>query len=52
MITGMAIVVTQNPKQHNVSASGISGLADSPWPMFHHNLRHTGLSPYDTSANN
>jgi outer membrane protein assembly factor BamB len=26
-------------------------LATSPWPMFHHDLRHTGLSPYDTSAN-
>ncbi len=23
--------------------------ADSPWPMFHGNLRHTGLSPYNTS---
>ena len=28
-----------------------AGLADSPWPMFHGNLRHTGLSPYDTSGN-
>jgi outer membrane protein assembly factor BamB len=26
-------------------------LATSPWPMFHYNLAHTGLSPYDTSAN-
>ncbi|MCK5559421.1 MAG: PQQ-binding-like beta-propeller repeat protein [Thermoplasmata archaeon] len=26
-------------------------LADSPWPMFHQNLNHTGLSPYDTSSN-
>ena len=28
-------------------------LADTPWPMFHHDLKHTGLSPYtgpDTSA--
>jgi len=24
-------------------------LADSPWPMFHGDVRHTGLSPYDTS---
>ncbi len=24
-------------------------LADSPWPMFRGNLKHTGLSPYDTS---
>ena len=22
-------------------------LADTPWPMFHHDLRHTGLSPYN-----
>jgi outer membrane protein assembly factor BamB len=27
-------------------------LATSPWPMFHHGLSHTGLSQYDTSANN
>lgn len=26
-------------------------LATAPWPMFHYNLAHTGLSPYDTSAN-
>ena len=26
-------------------------LATSAWPMFHHGLTHTGLSPYDTSAN-
>jgi hypothetical protein len=25
--------------------------AQSSWPMFHHDLRHTGLSQYDTSAN-
>ena len=23
----------------------------APWPMFHHDLKHTGLSPYDTSSN-
>jgi len=27
-------------------------LATSPWPMFHHDLAHTGLSQYDTSTNN
>ena len=26
-------------------------LAASPWPMFHHDLRHTGLSGVDTSGN-
>jgi outer membrane protein assembly factor BamB len=25
--------------------------ASSTWPMFHHDLRHTGLSTVDTSAN-
>ncbi len=25
---------------------GSRGLANSPWPMFHRNLRHTGESPY------
>lgn len=24
-------------------------LADSPWPMFHRDIQHTGSSPYDTS---
>jgi hypothetical protein len=32
-------------------SGGSGGLADSPWPMFRQNLNHTGLSPYDTSAN-
>jgi outer membrane protein assembly factor BamB len=27
-------------------------LATTPWPMFHHDLTHSGLSPYDTSGNN
>ena len=26
-------------------------IATSPWPMFHHDLAHTGLSQFDTSAN-
>ncbi len=33
-----------------LSASFVSAqLADSAWPMFHGNLQHTGLSPYNTS---
>ncbi len=28
-----------------------AGLADSAWPCFHGNAKHTGLSPYDTSNN-
>jgi len=37
----------------NITADNVegAGLADTPWPMFHGNLRHTGLSPYDTSNN-
>ena len=35
----------------NITAdnAGAAGLADSPWPMFRGNPRHTGLSPYNTS---
>lgn len=29
--------------------SALAQLADSPWPMFHGDVRHTGLSKYDTS---
>ena len=28
-----------------------AGVADTPWPMFHGNVRHTGLSLYDTAGN-
>ncbi len=28
-----------------------ASLASSPWPMFRHDLSHTGRSPYDTSGN-
>jgi len=28
-----------------------SGLMDSAWPMFHHDTRHTGLSPFAPSGN-
>jgi outer membrane protein assembly factor BamB len=32
--------------------TGSSGLQPgAPWPMFRGNVRHTGLSPYDTSGN-
>jgi len=37
-------------KLHAISSSS-SGLAGSPWPMFHHDTRHTGLYGYsDDSA--
>ena len=28
-----------------------AGIAESPWPCFHGNIRNTGLSQYDTSSN-
>lgn len=36
-------------KKSNESGGGYSHSAYSPWPMFHGDARHTGLSPYDTS---
>ena len=41
-------LVQSNPSSNS---GGSGGLADSPWPMFRQNLRHTGVSPYDTSGN-
>jgi len=35
----------------NFSEIDVKSLANSPWPMFHHDLNHAGLSPYETSDN-
>ncbi|UCG68457.1 MAG: PQQ-binding-like beta-propeller repeat protein [Thermoplasmata archaeon] len=45
--------IVQNASQpsQSLSSSNSGGLADSPWPMFRQNLNHTGVSPYNTSAN-
>jgi outer membrane protein assembly factor BamB len=51
MITNVIAVIPQNVEDQCSSVSGTGALADSPWPMFRLNVRHTGLSPYDTSAN-
>ena len=32
-------------------STGDGGLMDSSWPMFQHDVRHTGLSPYGKSGN-
>jgi outer membrane protein assembly factor BamB len=32
------------------NVAGAQGVAASPWPMLHHDVRHTGLSSVDTSA--
>jgi len=34
-----------------VPAGSGSGVSDSPWPMFRGDVKHTGLSPYDTTGN-
>jgi outer membrane protein assembly factor BamB/fibronectin type 3 domain-containing protein len=34
------------------SSRSNNGLANAPWPMFGHDLNHTGRSQYDTSKNN
>lgn len=51
MMMGIFTPIFRNVSGPNTSFSGTSGLADSPWPMFRHNLNHTGFSPYDTSSN-
>ena len=41
------------PSPNAPGLPGESGLQEgAPWPMFRGNVRHTGLSPYDTSGNN
>jgi hypothetical protein len=37
--------------QDNSQPKGTRALADSSWPMFRGNPRHTGLSSYDTKGN-
>jgi outer membrane protein assembly factor BamB len=51
-LTNISAPIPQIVIQPSSSLSGSGGLADSPWPMFRQNLNHTGVSPYDTSANN
>ena len=41
----LAVLTIANPTASHAQLSA------SPWPMFHHDLNHTGLSQYDTSAN-
>lgn len=46
------LVQVNEPPQLNSGGSGFSGgLADSQWPMFRGDERHTGRSPYNTSDN-
>ena len=55
IISGVLVVFLNLPSQNKISdwqeLSNTKSLANTPWPMFHHDLRHTGLSPYDTSDN-
>jgi outer membrane protein assembly factor BamB len=53
LLVGMeaSSMVTFDEGFAQVNVSGTDGLMDSPWPMFGHDVRHTGRSPYDTSTN-
>ena len=47
--TAGTIVISNNIKTSNeIESESISdgGLMDSSWPMFQHDVRHTGRSPY------
>jgi hypothetical protein len=35
----------------NISSQPLDGFIDSPWPMYCHDARHTGRSPYSTANN-
>ena len=39
------LYVGSNDNNLYAIATASGGLADTPWPMFHHNRRHTGRSP-------
>ncbi len=51
MIVSIYAAIIQNLGPLSMNASGGGSLANSPWPMFRHDLNHTGRSPYDTSSN-
>ncbi|MBS3817076.1 MAG: PQQ-binding-like beta-propeller repeat protein [Candidatus Thermoplasmatota archaeon] len=42
-------ISTNRGKVEFVRENDSTGLADTPWPMFGGDLKHTGRSPYDTS---
>jgi len=44
--------IGESPRSNEANATPFKyGPADSPWPMFRHDLNHTGRSQYDTSMN-
>ena len=46
VVLGAVVVVTAI-----AAAITYAQIATAQWPMFHHDLAHTGLSQFDTSAN-
>ena len=44
------IVISNNIKTSGEKVSESTGLMDSAWPMFQHDVRHTGRSPYGKSS--
>jgi len=53
LLSGIAIVedVESIGFISEVQQTYVKALADTPWPMFRHDLNHTGLSPYNTTTN-
>ncbi len=44
------VVFAENSKPMNIYS--VSSNGSNPWPMFHHDIHHSGLSPYNTTGNN
>jgi outer membrane protein assembly factor BamB len=49
MVIGYNVRISDITEQQNPTKS--NGLMDSPWPMYCHDVRHTGRSPYSTADN-
>jgi outer membrane protein assembly factor BamB len=48
--TTIPVIIGQKTEQRSPSMID-GGLMNSSWPMFHHDVRHTGRSPYGASGN-
>ena len=46
---GLGLGSALMPNSELQDRATVQDLVDSPWPGFHANLNHTGVSPYDTS---
>jgi len=48
----LALILTGLAMLPGLADANVSGLADTPWPMFLHDQRHTGLSTYTGAQKN